>query len=88
MSGEQLLSFCERIERLHEEKKTIEDDIREVYAEVAANGYDKKVLREVVKRRAKDPDARLEHETLVDLYEQEIANASRAHPRDARGEAA
>lgn len=88
MSGEQLLSFCERIERLHEEKKTIEDDIREVYAEVAANGYDKKVLREVVKRRAKDPDARLEHETLVDLYEQEIANASRAHSRDAREEAA
>lgn len=88
MSGEQLRSFCERIERLHEEKKTIEDDIREIYAEVAANGFDKKVLREVIKRRAKDPDARAEHETLVDLYEQEIANASRASRECAREEAA
>jgi uncharacterized protein (UPF0335 family) len=87
-NGKYLLSACERIERLQEEKRTIQDDIKEIYAEVAGNGYDKKALREVVKRRAKDPDARAEQESLVNLYEQEIANASRAHSRDAREEAA
>lgn len=87
MSGERLLSAVERIERLHAEKKEIEEGIREIYAEVAAEGFDKKVLREVVKRRAKDPTDRTEFEAIVDLYEQEIANASRgtrdAHTREA-----
>jgi len=87
MSGDHLRDFCERIERLHEEKKLIDGDIREVYAEVASSGYDKKALREVIKRRAKDHDERTEFETIVDLYEQEIANASRAGARPAREEA-
>lgn len=88
MSGGQLLSGIERIERLHEEKRNIEDDIREIYAELKANGYDTKAIREVVKRRAKDPTDRADFEAIVDLYEQEIANASRTQARDARGEAA
>lgn len=86
MSGQALLSAVERIERLHEEKKNIEEDIREIYAEVAANGYDKKALREVVRRRAKDPSERNEFEAIVDLYEREIAASS--HTRDTREEAA
>lgn len=88
MSGEQLLSGIERIERLHEEKRTIEDDIKEVYAELKGNGYDTKAIREIVKRRAKDPSERTEFEAVVDLYEREIASASRAHAGHARGEAA
>lgn len=88
MEGQQLLSAIERIERLHEEKKTIEEDIREIYAEIASNGYDKKVVREIVKRRAKDPSERTEFEAILELYEQAIAEASRAHTRDAREEAA
>lgn len=84
MSGEQLLSGIERIERLHEEKRNIEGDIKDIYAELKGAGYDTKAIRELVKRRAKDPDARSEFEAIVDLYEQEIANASRAHTRDAR----
>lgn len=79
MSGAQLLSGIERIERLHEEKRNIEGDIKEIYAELKGNGYDTKAIRELVKRRAKDPDARSEFEAIVDLYEQEIATASRAH---------
>lgn len=82
MSGHALLSAVERIEHLHGVKKDAEEDIREIYAEVAANGYDKKALREVVKRRAKDPTDRADFETIVDLYEQEIATASRT--RDTR----
>lgn len=88
MSGQQLLSIIERIERLHEEKRAIEGDAKEVYAEAKANGYDTKAIRELVKRRAKDPSERSEFEAIVDLYEQEIANASRAQARDAREEAA
>lgn len=86
MSGHALLSAVERIERLHGVKKEAEEDIREIYAEVAANGYDKKALREVVKRRSKDATERSDFEAIVDLYEQEIAAASRT--RDTREEAA
>ena len=88
MSGQQLLSIIERIERMHEAKREIDEDTREIYAEAKANGYDTKAVREVVKRRAKDPSERSEFEAIVDLYEQEIANASRTQARDARGEAA
>lgn len=86
MSGYELLSAVERIERLHGVKKDAEDDIREIYAEVAANGYDKKALRAVVKRRSQDATDRSDFEAIVDLYEQEIAAASRT--RDTREEAA
>lgn len=88
MSGERLRSAVERIERLHEEKRTIEEDIKAIYAEIASEGYDKKALREVVRRRAKDPDERSEFEAVVELYEQEIASASRASRECAREEAA
>ena len=84
MSGQQLLSIVERIERLQAEGRTIKDDIREVYAEAKAGGYDKKAIREIVKRRAKDPDAAAEFDSIVELYEREIAEASRAQARDAR----
>ena len=50
-SGGHLLSFVERIERLHDDKKAIEDDIKEVYAEAKGTGFDTKIIREVVKRR-------------------------------------
>jgi uncharacterized protein (UPF0335 family) len=88
MSGAQLLSGIERIERLHEEKRKIEGDIKDIYAELKSNGYDTKAIRELVKRRARDPSERSEFEAIVDLYEQEIANASRASRECAREEAA
>lgn len=73
----QLRSIVERIERQHAAKREIEEDTREIYAEAKANGYDTKAIRELIKRRAKDPGERSEFEAIVDLYEQEIANASR-----------
>jgi len=84
MSGEVLLSIIERIENRHEAKREIEEDVREIYAEAKANGFDTKAIREIVKRRAKDPDARSEFESIVDLYEREIEAASRAHAGRAR----
>jgi uncharacterized protein (UPF0335 family) len=63
-----LKSIVERIEKLEEEKKTISDDIREVYAEAKAEGFEVKVLRAVVRMYKQDRAERQEHEALVDLY--------------------
>lgn len=64
----QLRSIVERVERLEEEKKTIADDIKEVYAEAKANGFDTKTLRKVVTLRKKDRAEREEEEAMLDLY--------------------
>ena len=64
----QLRSFIERIERLEEDKKTVADDIKEVYAEAKGNGYDVKVLRKVVAIRKQDQNERLEQEAVLDTY--------------------
>jgi len=64
----QLRSIVERIERLEEEKATIADDIKEVYAEAKANGFDVKILRKVVRLRKIDTAEREEEEALIDLY--------------------
>lgn len=68
VAKEQLRSIVERIERLEEEKKAIADDIRDVYAEAKANGFDTKVLRQVVTLRKKDQSEREEQEAIRDLY--------------------
>lgn len=65
---EQLKAIVERIERLEEEKKTIADDIRDVYAEAKGNGFDVKALREIVKIRKQDANERAEHETILETY--------------------
>ena len=58
----------ERVERLEEEKKTISDDIRDVYAEAKANGFDVKALRTIVRLRKQDADERKEHEAILETY--------------------
>jgi uncharacterized protein (UPF0335 family) len=67
-TAQQLTSIIERIERLEEDKKAIAEDIKEVYAEAKANGFDVKVLRKVVSIRRQDAAERIEQETLIDLY--------------------
>ena len=68
----QLKSFVQRIERLEEERKTLGDDIREVYAEAKAAGFDVKAMRVVVRLRKQDTDERKEHEALVELYREAV----------------
>ncbi len=68
VAREQLRAFIERIERLEEEKKSIADDVRDVYAEAKGNGYDVKVMREVIKLRKQEAHERQEHEAVLDLY--------------------
>jgi uncharacterized protein (UPF0335 family) len=63
-----LKSFVERIEKLEEVKKTISEDIREVYAEAKGDGFDVKALRAVIRMYRQDTDQRKEYEALIDLY--------------------
>jgi uncharacterized protein (UPF0335 family) len=69
---DQLKSIIERIERLEEEKKTISDDIRDVYAESKGNGFDVKALRAIVRLRKQDANERAEHETILETYMQAL----------------
>ena len=64
----QLRSFVERIERLEEQKKAISDDIKDVFGEAKATGFDTKVMRQVLKLRKQDSAERQEQEALLDLY--------------------
>lgn len=68
VSGDQLRQFIERIERLEEEKKAIADDVKDVYAEAKANGFDPKIMRQVVRVRKLDRNERQEQEALLDTY--------------------
>jgi uncharacterized protein (UPF0335 family) len=63
-----LRAFVERIERLEEEIKSMNDDKRDVYAEAKANGFDVKALKKVVRIRAQDPDQRKEEEAVLETY--------------------
>jgi uncharacterized protein (UPF0335 family) len=72
IARDQLRSIVERIEKLDEERKAIADDIKEVYAEAKANGFDTKTLRQVIRLRKQDSAERQEQETLLDLYMQAL----------------
>jgi uncharacterized protein (UPF0335 family) len=68
VAQDQLRAFIERIERMEEEKKAIADDIKEIYAEAKGNGFDTKVLRQIVRIRKQDASERQEHEAILELY--------------------
>lgn len=72
VAAEKLRSFVERIERLEEEKAALGTDVREVYSEAKAAGFDTKVMRQVVKLRKMDQNDRSEQEQLLDLYKQAL----------------
>lgn len=69
---DQLRSIIERIERLEEEKKTIADDIRDVYAEGKGNGFDVKALRAIIRLRKQDANERAEFDTILETYMQAL----------------
>lgn len=68
VSRDHLRSLIERIERLEEEKKTIAEDIRDVFGEAKAMGYDTKIMRKVLALRKKDEQERTEEEMILDSY--------------------
>jgi len=68
IAGERLQSFVERIERLEEEKAALSEDIKEVYSEAKAVGFDIKIMRQIVRLRKMNSADRQEQEELLDLY--------------------
>jgi uncharacterized protein (UPF0335 family) len=68
VAREQLRSFIERIERLEEEKKTIADDIKDIYSEAKGTGFDTKILKKVISIRKQDKDERMEQEAILETY--------------------
>ena len=67
-TDDRLRLLIERVERLEEEKKGIGDDIKDVYLEAKAVGYDVKIMRQIVRLRKMAPDDRKEMEAILDLY--------------------
>jgi uncharacterized protein (UPF0335 family) len=68
IAAAKLKSFVERIERLETEKSELGADIRDVYAEAKGNGFDTKIMRQIIKLRKMEPADRNEQDELLDLY--------------------
>ncbi len=71
----QLRAFIERIERLDEEKSTIQADIKEVFAEAKGTGFDTKAMRVILRQRKKDAAERQEEEAIIDMYQAALGMA-------------
>ena len=68
IAGDRIRSFIERIEHIDEEIKALNEGKKEVWSEAKGEGFDVKVLKEVLRLRKQDKDERDEHESLLDLY--------------------
>ncbi len=71
----QLRAFIERIERLDEEKKSIADDIKDVYAECKGTGFDVRAVKQLIRIRKQDKAEREEAEAILDLYKAALGMA-------------
>ena len=78
VAGDQLRAIVERIEHVEEEIKELTDAKKEIYPEAKSNGFDVKIIREVIRLRKQDSKERDELETLIDEYWQAIEQASPA----------
>lgn len=78
----QLRSYIERVERLEEEKAELAAHVREVFAEAKANGFDTKIMRQVIKLRKMEPQDRAEQESLLDLYLRALGMAPDFEPAE------
>ncbi len=72
VSGQRLKAFIERIERLEEEKAALADDVKDIFAESKAVGFDVKIMRKVIRLRKMDKEKRQEEEQLLELYKSAI----------------
>jgi uncharacterized protein (UPF0335 family) len=88
VAGAQLKAFIERIERLTEEVKGLQDDIKDVYAEAKGNGFDVKVMRKIISLRKRDVEERQEEEAILELYLQALGMLGPVHDDEPMREAA
>ena len=73
-----LKSIVERIERLEEDKAAVANDLKEVYAEAKGNGFEPRIMRQIIKIRKMDKDALDEEESLLDLYKRALGMSPEA----------
>jgi uncharacterized protein (UPF0335 family) len=76
VAGDQLRAIVERIEHIDEETKELNEGKKEIYLEAKANGYDVKILREVIRVRKQDQKERDEQDSLLDVYLQAIEGSA------------
>ncbi|MDF1730333.1 MAG: DUF2312 domain-containing protein [Minwuia sp.] len=76
VAADHLRQLIERVERLEEEKAAMAADIREVYAEAKSNGFEPKIMRQVIKLRKMDRDDRQEQEAVLSLYLEALGEAT------------
>ncbi len=74
-TAQQLKSIIERVERLEEERRGLGADVREIYAEAKGNGFDPKILRQIVRLRRMAEADRREQEELLDTYKSALGMA-------------
>lgn len=72
VSGQRLRAFIERVERLEEEKAALAEDIKEIYGEAKATGFDVKIIRKIIRLRKMDAEKRQEEDALLELYKSAI----------------
>ncbi|RUQ61251.1 DUF2312 domain-containing protein [Azospirillum doebereinerae] len=72
IAADRLKSFVERIERLEEEKKGLQEDVKEVYAEAKGTGFDTKIIRQIIRLRKMDKADRQEQEAILELYKEAL----------------
>lgn len=75
VAAAELRQLIERIERLEEEKSSLQDDIKDVMAEAKGRGYDTKAIRAIIRLRKKDPNERQEEEAILELYKNALGMA-------------
>ena len=78
IAGDRIRSFVERIEQIETELKELTEAKKEIFSEAKGEGFDVKVLKEILKLRKQDQDERDEHESLIDVYMRAMDEASPA----------
>jgi uncharacterized protein (UPF0335 family) len=76
IAGDRLRSFVERIERIDEDLRAMNDEKKDVFAEAKGEGFDIKILKEVIRLRKQDQDERDEREALLDIYLRAVETVS------------
>ena len=82
--GGKIRSFVERVENIEGELAELNEQKKEVFAEAKGEGFDVKILKEIIKLRKQDQDERDEHESLLDLYMRAMETASQDEDKVAK----
>ncbi|WP_408647431.1 DUF2312 domain-containing protein [Wolbachia endosymbiont of Pentidionis agamae] len=76
ITAEELRSYIERIEKLEQERKDVQDHIRDIYTKAANEGFNTKIMKQIIKLRKMDSDDRENQETLLDVYKRALGMSS------------